>query len=114
MTRNSQALQRSCNHHQSRVLHLVLPILFTTQSSYFEPINSLSNPQTMDKIVAQYSRPSHQNEFYSEQEQQDLTESLPPLSLKFALPPVDNVSDFNIKTATDLIGALCHEVGLLG
>lgn len=40
----------------------------------------------MDKLVAQYSRPSHQNEFYSEQEQQDLTESLPPLSLKFALP----------------------------
>lgn len=46
----------------------------------------------MDKIVAQYSRPPHQNEFYSEQEQQDLTESLPPLSLKFSLPPVDNVS----------------------
>lgn len=46
----------------------------------------------MDKLVAQYSRPPHQNEFYSEQEQQDLTESLPPLSLKFSLPPVDNVS----------------------
>lgn len=46
----------------------------------------------MDKLVAQYSRPQHQNEFYSEQEQQDLTESVPPLSLKFALPPVDNVS----------------------
>jgi 20S proteasome subunit beta 5 len=46
----------------------------------------------MDKLVAQYSRPPHQNEFYSEQEQQELTESLPPLSLKFALPPVANVS----------------------
>lgn len=46
----------------------------------------------MDKLVAQYSRPPHQHEFYSEQEQQDLTESLPPLSLKFSLPPVDNVS----------------------
>lgn len=46
----------------------------------------------MDKLVAQYSRPPHQNEFYSEQEQQDLMESLPPLSLKFSLPPVDNVS----------------------
>lgn len=45
----------------------------------------------MDKLVAQYSRPPHQNEFYSEQEQRDLTESLPPLSLKFNLPPVDNV-----------------------
>jgi hypothetical protein len=46
----------------------------------------------MDKLVAQYSRPPHQNEMYSEQEQQDLTASLPPLSLKFSLPPVDNVS----------------------
>lgn len=46
----------------------------------------------MDKLVAQYSRRPHQHEFYSEQEQQDLTESLPPLSLKFSLPPVDNVS----------------------
>lgn len=68
----------------------------------------------MDKIAAQYSRPSHQNEFYSEQEQQDLTESLPPLSLKFALPPVDNVSYFNSKVTTGLFGALCHEAGLLG
>lgn len=46
----------------------------------------------MDKLVAQYSRPAHQNEFYSEQEQQDLTASVPPLSLKFSMPPVDNVS----------------------
>lgn len=46
----------------------------------------------MDKLVAQYSRLPHQNEFYSEQEQQDLTETVPPLSLKFSLPPVENVS----------------------
>lgn len=45
----------------------------------------------MDKLVAQYTRSPHQNEFYSEQEQRDLTESLPPLSLKFNLPPIDNV-----------------------
>jgi 20S proteasome subunit beta 5 len=51
----------------------------------------------MDKLVAQYSRPPHQNVFYSEQEQQDLTESLPPLSLKFALPPVANVS-YSLRT----------------
>jgi len=49
----------------------------------------------MDKIVAQYSRPQHQNDFYSEAEQQELTEGMPPLSLKFALPPVDNVSVFD-------------------
>ncbi|KAI9926932.1 hypothetical protein MW887_004031 [Aspergillus wentii] len=46
----------------------------------------------MDKLVAQYSRRPHQNEFYSEQEQHDLTESHPSISLKFNLPPVDNVS----------------------
>lgn len=49
-------------------------------------------PHIMDKLVAQYSRPQHQNDFYSEAEQQELTEGMPPLSLKFALPPVDNVS----------------------
>lgn len=46
----------------------------------------------MDKLVAQYTRRPHQDEFYSEQEQRALTETLPPISLKFDLPPVDNVS----------------------
>jgi hypothetical protein len=46
----------------------------------------------MDQLVRQYTRSPHQNEFYSEQEQHDLTEALPPLSLKFSLPPVANVS----------------------
>lgn len=46
----------------------------------------------MDKLVAQYTQPAHQNEFQSEPEQQDFASGLPPLSLKFALPPVDNVS----------------------
>lgn len=46
----------------------------------------------MDKLVAQYTRSPHQNEFYSEQEQQELTEALPPISLNFKLPPLDNVS----------------------
>jgi 20S proteasome subunit beta 5 len=54
----------------------------------------------MDKLVAQYSRPPHQNEMYSEQEQQDLTASVPPLSLKFSLPPVDNRSAF-LRAMTD-------------
>lgn len=45
----------------------------------------------MDKLVAQYASSPHQNEFYSDQEQRDLTETTPPLSLKFNLPPVDNV-----------------------
>jgi hypothetical protein len=46
----------------------------------------------MDKLVAQYSRTHHHNEMYSEQEQEDFASSVPPLSLKFSLPPVDNVS----------------------
>lgn len=44
----------------------------------------------MDKIVSQYTRSPEQNEFLAEQ--QELTESTPPLSLKFNLPPLDNVS----------------------
>lgn len=46
----------------------------------------------MDTLVAQYSRPMFQNEGYSHNEEQELAETLPPLSLKFALPPVDKVS----------------------
>lgn len=60
----------------------------------------------MDKLVAQYSRPTHQNEFQTEPEEQDFASGLPPLSLKFALPPVDNVS---------LIDGICiNEVAKLG
>lgn len=51
-----------------------------------------SVPPVMDTIVAQYTRSPFENEFYSEEEQRNLTESLPPLSLKFDLPPVGNVS----------------------
>lgn len=47
----------------------------------------------MDTIVAQYTRAPFENEF-SEQEQRDLTEIHPPISLKFNLPPVENVSYF--------------------
>lgn len=52
----------------------------------------LENENTMDKLVAQYTHSPHQDEFYSEREQQELTECLPPISLKFNLPPLDNVS----------------------
>lgn len=47
----------------------------------------------MDKIVAQYTRSPQQDEFLAEQ--QELAESTPPLSLKFNLPPLDNVSLFS-------------------
>jgi 20S proteasome subunit beta 5 len=46
----------------------------------------------MDTLVARYSRPAYlENEVFSEQEQQDLTDSVPSLSLKFAMPPVAHV-----------------------
>ncbi|OKP11756.1 Proteasome subunit beta type-5 [Penicillium subrubescens] len=67
----------------------------------------------MDKIVAQYSRPSYQN-VYTEQDQQELTESLPPLSLKFALPPVANVSYSNTNKVIHGLEAGCHELGVSG
>jgi len=45
----------------------------------------------MDTLVAQYSRPMFENEGYSQDEQQELSQAIPPLSLKFALPPVAQV-----------------------
>lgn len=46
----------------------------------------------MDTLVARYSRPAYQQtEVFSEQEQQDLTDAAPTLSLKFAMPPVAHV-----------------------
>ena len=46
----------------------------------------------MDALVAQYSRPAFANEGYSQEEQQELSQATPPLSLKFALPPIARVS----------------------
>lgn len=47
----------------------------------------------MDTLVARYSRPAYQqNEVFSEQEQQDIADAAPSLSLKFAMPPVAHVS----------------------
>lgn len=50
----------------------------------------------MDKFVAQYSRARHQHDFFSEQEQFDLTETAPPLALKFDLPPIENVRESSV------------------
>lgn len=46
----------------------------------------------MDLLVAQYSRPAFQDEGYSTQEQQELSETVPPLSLRFAMPPIAKVN----------------------
>jgi len=47
----------------------------------------------MDTLVARYSRPAyHDNEVFTEQDEQDLCDAAPSLSLKFAMPPVAHVS----------------------
>ena len=47
----------------------------------------------MDTLVAQYTKPPFENEGFSPEEQQDYAESVPPLSLKFVLPPVARVGN---------------------
>ncbi|TVY90032.1 Proteasome subunit beta type-5 [Lachnellula willkommii] len=46
----------------------------------------------MDTLVAQYSRPMFEKENYSEDDQLELYQAAPSLSLKFAMPPVAQVS----------------------
>jgi hypothetical protein len=65
----------------------------------------------MDSLVAQYSRPAFKDEGYQEQDQLDLTNAMPTaIDLKFALPPVAQVSQnliTTLKTATNhLTGAI--------
>lgn len=45
----------------------------------------------MDTLVARYTRPSYENEGYSQEEYHELYEPTPSLSLKFALPPIAQV-----------------------
>ena len=45
----------------------------------------------MDSLVTAYSCPVLEDEGYSSDEQQELIQSKPPLSLNFALPPIPNV-----------------------
>ena len=45
----------------------------------------------MDAVVARYSQPTHLEDEQL-QDEEDLSLSTPPLSLKFALPPIGNVS----------------------
>lgn len=45
----------------------------------------------MDTLVAHYSRPAYHQEGYSWEEQQELSEATPPLSLRFALPSMPDV-----------------------
>lgn len=46
---------------------------------------------TMDTLVARYTSSPFDREAFSEEDQQNFTQSIPSLSLKFALPPVPRV-----------------------
>lgn len=54
----------------------------------------------MDALVARYTQPAFANEGYTSEEQEEYADSLPPLSLKFALPPIAQPSAF-LRAATD-------------
>jgi hypothetical protein len=58
-----------------------LPLLPDTPSHTFK----------MDTLVAQYSKPMFEKEDYSQDDQMELYQSAPSLSLKFAMPPVAQV-----------------------
>jgi 20S proteasome subunit beta 5 len=48
----------------------------------------------MDTLVAQYSKPMFEKENYSQDDQMELYQPAPTLSLKFAMPPVAQVRFF--------------------
>ena len=46
----------------------------------------------MNALVARYSQPAALRESYSDEDQHELCQTKPSLSLKFTLPPIANVS----------------------
>ncbi|KAI9776848.1 MAG: hypothetical protein M1835_005393 [Candelina submexicana] len=61
----------------------------------------------IDSLIAQYSRPMYEDELYSEDERQELSQATPPLSLKFALPPIAQPSAFLRATTDDYSNPNC-------
>ena len=55
----------------------------------------------MDSLITKYSTPSYE-EPQSQEQEDDLSLSTPPLSLKFAMPPVQNVRNCNMHSMTPL------------
>ena len=66
---------------------------------------SLLSSFIMDSLVSTYSRSAFEDEGYSSDEQQELIQTAPPLSLKFAMPPLPNVSSSDFPPPNLLIFA---------
>jgi hypothetical protein len=70
----------------------------TTSPPHFHPHylsflhNTHSQPFKMDTLVATYSKPMFEKENYSQDDQVDFYNPAPSLSLKFAMPPIAQVS----------------------
>jgi hypothetical protein len=84
--RVSNCLSSIINHdHDSLTFVTSPPLLFlllhTTHSKHFK----------MDTLVAQYSQPMFEKEQYNQDDQMELYQPAPSLSLKFAMPPVAQV-----------------------
>ncbi|CRG90733.1 20S proteasome subunit beta 5 [Talaromyces islandicus] len=69
-------------------------------NSYLPAVTVRGIAVDMDTLVAKYSGSAFRDELYSEEQQRDLTECLPPISLKFDLPPVAKPSSW-LRTMTD-------------
>lgn len=54
----------------------------------------------MDALVAQHTQPAYSHESHGLDDQEEYTNGLPPLSLKFALPPIAQPSAF-LRAVTD-------------
>lgn len=78
------------NHHQ----RLIFVPASASSASHHPHLEKPLHTFAMDALVAQYSAPAHKDEGYQEQEQLELVDVLPSLSLKFALPPVAQASSF--------------------
>ena len=93
-------LPRSYNHRSTQLLIFLTPaisfFLLLSLGIIELPLLKTSYTLIMDTLVARYSQPSIGYGGYSQQEQDELTETTPPLSLKFALPPIANVSPLRL------------------
>lgn len=54
----------------------------------------------MDTLVAQYTQPAFAQELHNTQDEETYGDSLPPLSLKFAMPPISQPQSF-LRAMTD-------------